>query len=200
MELSSKKDRLSYSVGVQIAGNLLQSGFDQMNIDALVKGLSDVIDKNELLIGEEEVLNIINENYEEFKAKAEGENEAAGLKFLEDNKNNEGVVTLESGLQYRIVKEGEGEKAKLSDNVTTHYEGKTIDGRIFDSSYDRGEPATFPVNGVIAGWTEALQMMSIGSAYELFIPSNLAYGPQGAGAEIAPNSTLIFKVELLAIN
>jgi len=200
MELKSKKDRLSYAVGVQIAGNLLQSGFDQMNIDVLIKGLSDVIAKNELLIEEGEVLEIINKNYEEFKNKAEGENEAAGLKFLEENKNNEGVVTLSSGLQYRIVKEGEGQKATLEDNVTTHYEGKTIDGRIFDSSYDRGEPATFPVNGVIAGWTEALQLMSIGAAYELFIPSNLAYGTQGAGAEIAPNSTLIFKVELLAIN
>lgn len=200
MELKSEKDRLSYAVGVQIAGNLLQSGFDQMNIDVLIKGLSDVIAKNDLLIEEGEVLEIINKNYEEFKSKAEGENEASGLKFLEENKNNEGIVTLPSGLQYRIVKEGEGQKATLEDNVTTHYEGKTIDGRIFDSSYDRGEPATFPVNGVIAGWTEALQLMSIGAAYELFIPSNLAYGTQGAGAEIAPNSTLIFKVELLAIN
>ncbi len=200
MELKTKKDRLSYSVGVQIAGNLLQSGFEQMSIDVLIKGLSDVLDKKELLIEQEEVLNIINENYEEFKNKAEGENEAAGLKFLEENKSNEGIITLESGLQYRVVKEGEGEKAKTTDNVTTHYEGKTIDGRIFDSSYERGEPATFPVNGVIAGWTEALQLMSIGATYELFIPSNLAYGKQGAGADIAPNSTLIFKVELLAIN
>ena len=200
MELKSKKDKLSYAVGIQIGGNLMQSGFQDMDTELLVKGIKDVLDKSDLLMPIDDVMTVINESYKEFQSKSEKENAAAGSKFLEENKKKEGVVSLASGLQYRIVKEGSGPKPSASDTVTTHYEGKTIDGRVFDSSFERGEPASFPVNGVIAGWTEALQLMSVGSVYELFIPSELAYGKQGAGAEIAPNSTLIFVVELLEIS
>jgi FKBP-type peptidyl-prolyl cis-trans isomerase FklB len=200
MDLKSKKEKLSYAVGIQIGGNLMQSGFKDMDSEILSKGIKDVIDGRELLLPVEEVMGIINESYQEFKSKSEIENAAAGASFLEENKSKEGVVSLPSGLQYRILKEGSGEKPKSTDYVTTHYEGKTIDGNIFDSSFERGEPANFPVNGVIAGWTEALQLMSVGSVFELVIPSDLAYGTQGAGADIAPNSTLIFKVELVGIN
>lgn len=200
MELKTKQERLSYAVGVQIAGNLMQSGFKDMDTDILMNGITDVLSKKELAMDAEEVMAAINESYEKFKSKAENENSSAGKSFLEDNKKKEGIIELPSGLQYRVVKEGTGKKPALTDNVTTHYEGKTIDGNIFDSSYQRNEPASFPVNGVIAGWTEALQLMSEGAAYELFIPSELAYGKQGAGADIAPNSTLIFKVELVSIN
>ena len=170
-----------------------------MDTSILMEGISDVLGQKELSMSPEEVMETINKNYEEFKAKAENENSAIGAKFLEENKANDGIIVTESGLQYRVLKEGEGPKPTPTDFVSTHYEGKTIDGNIFDSSYKRNEPANFPVNGVIAGWTEALQLMSVGSTYELFIPSELAYGTQGAGADIAPNSTLIFKVELVAI-
>ena len=200
MNLNEKKDRLSYAVGVQIGGNLIQSGFEGMDTDVLKEGIADVIEKNDLKMSPEEITETINKSFEEFKAKAESKNAEAGKKFLEENKEKEGVVETASGLQYKVITEGQGEKPGASDFVTTHYEGKTIDGKIFDSSYKRNEPANFPVNGVIAGWTEALQLMSVGSTYELYIPSELAYGKQGAGADIAPNSTLIFKVELLAVN
>lgn len=201
MELKSKKDKLSYAVGVQIGANLVQSGFDDMDHDILLKGITDVLAQKDILMNPEEVMTVINESYEAFKKKAETENSKAGEAFLAENKKKEGVITLPSGLQYRILTEGKGGPKPTADStVTTHYEGSTIEGKVFDSSFQRGEPATFPVNGVIAGWTEALQLMSVGDTYELVIPSDLAYGPQGAGNEIAPNSTLVFKVELLGVN
>lgn len=123
----------------------------------------------------------------------------AGEKFLQQNKTKKGVVTLPDGLQYKVIVEGKGEKPKATDQVTVHYAGTLIDGKEFDSSYKRGEPATFPVNGVIAGWTEALQLMPVGSTWELFIPANLAYGEQGAPGAIGPNETLVFKVQLISV-
>lgn len=201
MELTTKKDKLSYAVGVQIGGNLTQSGFEDMDIEILMTGIKDVLGKKDLSMNPEEVMASINESYEEFKTKVEGENTKVGEAFLEENKKNEGVIALPSGLQYKVLTEGAGgAKPTAESTVTTHYEGKTIDGNIFDSSFQRGEPATFPVNGVIAGWTEALQLMSVGDVFELYIPSDLAYGTQGAGNDIAPNSTLIFKVELVGIS
>lgn len=128
------------------------------------------------------------------------ENKAAGEKFLSDNAKNAGVVTTASGLQYMVFSEGTGASPKATDNVTVHYKGTTIDGKEFDSSYSRGEPATFPLNRVIAGWTEGLQLMKEGAKYRFFIPSNLAYGERGAGRDIGPNSTLIFDVELIKVN
>jgi FKBP-type peptidyl-prolyl cis-trans isomerase len=126
-------------------------------------------------------------------------NKEEGTKFLTANKSKPGVKVTASGLQYEILKEGKGPKPGASDTVTTHYKGTLINGKVFDSSYDRGEPATFPVNGVIKGWTEALQMMPVGSKWKLFIPSDLAYGPRGAGADIGPDATLVFEVELVSI-
>jgi FKBP-type peptidyl-prolyl cis-trans isomerase FklB len=126
-------------------------------------------------------------------------NKKEGEIFLAENKKKEGVVTLPSGLQYKVIKEGTGETPKLTDTVTVNYSGTLIEGTEFDSSYRRGQPATFPVKGVIAGWTEALQLMKVGSKWQLFIPSNLAYGERGAGRDIGPNTTLIFDVELLSI-
>lgn len=128
------------------------------------------------------------------------ENKAAGEKFLADNAKNAGVIATASGLQYLVFNEGTGASPKATDNVTVHYKGTTIDGKEFDSSYSRGEPATFPLNRVIAGWTEGLQLMKEGAKYRFFIPSNLAYGERGAGRDIGPNSTLIFDVELLKVN
>ncbi len=127
-------------------------------------------------------------------------NKKEGEAFLAENKSKESVVTLPSGLQYKILKEGSGAVPSAKDKVTTHYHGTLIDGTVFDSSYERGQPATFPVNGVIAGWTEALQLMQEGAKWKLFLPSNLAYGSQGAGQDIGPNTTLIFDVELIAVN
>jgi FKBP-type peptidyl-prolyl cis-trans isomerase FklB len=126
-------------------------------------------------------------------------NQKEGEVFLAENKKKKGVVTLPSGLQYRVITAGTGKIPKVTDTVTTHYRGTLIDGTEFDSSYKRGEPASFPVNGVVKGWTEALQLMKVGSKWQLFIPSNLAYGPQGAGQVIGPNATLIFEIELLSI-
>jgi FKBP-type peptidyl-prolyl cis-trans isomerase FklB len=127
-------------------------------------------------------------------------NNAVGQKFLDENKKKPGVVTLPSGLQYIVIKEGTGAKPVLTDKVTTHYHGTLIDGTVFDSSVERGEPASFPVNGVIKGWTEALQMMPVGSKWKLFVPPALGYGERGAGGVIGPNATLIFEVELISIN
>jgi len=200
MDIKNASERLSYAIGVQIAGNLKQNGFEELEPKSFSEGIIDILEDNKLQIPFEEVQQAINSHYESFQAKAKEENVEAGIAFLNENKNKEGVVELPSGLQYRILSKGKGAKPTEKDFVTTHYEGKTIDGKVFDSSFQRGEPAKFPVNGVIKGWTEALQLMSVGDKFELFVPQDLAYGDQGAGADIPPYSTLIFEVELLAIN
>ena len=200
MDKNNATQRLSYAVGVQIAGNLKQSGFEELEPKSFSEGIMDILKENELQITFEDVQDEINAHYAKFQEKAKTENAEAGTTFLSKNKEKEGVNELHSGLQYRVITKGDGEKPTEKDMVTTHYEGRTIDGKVFDSSFQRGEPASFPVNGVIKGWTEALQLMSVGDKYELFVPSELAYGEQGAGADIPPYSTLIFEVELLKIN
>ena len=200
MDTKNAEQRLSYAIGVQIAGNLKQSGFEELEPKSFAEGIMDILKENDLQISFEEIQEEINAHYEKFKAKAKEENAEPGKSFLEMNKTKEGVVELPSGLQYRVITKGKGEKPTEKDYVTTHYEGRTIDGKVFDSSFQRGEPANFPVNGVIKGWTEALQLMSVGDRYELFVPSELAYGEQGSGADIPPYSTLIFEVELLKVN
>ncbi|MFN3403523.1 MAG: FKBP-type peptidyl-prolyl cis-trans isomerase [Cytophagaceae bacterium] len=198
--LKNQTDTLSYSLGVNIAQNLKQQGFDELNIEAFAQAFKDVASKKNLIIQPEEGRNIIN-NYFMAKQNAKADkNLQEGKKFLEENKKKEGVVTLPSGLQYQVLKEGNGPTPKATDKVTTHYHGTLIDGTVFDSSVERGQPATFPVNGVIQGWVEALQLMKVGSKWRLFIPSNLAYGERGAGEAIGPNATLIFEVELISIN
>ena len=200
MDTKNASERLSYAIGVQIAGNLKQNGFEELEPKSFSEGIIDILEDKKLKISFEEVQQEINAHYEKFQAKAKEQNAEAGIAFLNENKQREDVIELPSGLQYRVLSKGDGAKPTEKDFVTTHYEGKTIDGKVFDSSFQRGEPAKFPVNGVIKGWTEALQLMSIGDKFELFVPQDLAYGDQGAGADIPPYSTLIFEVELLAIN
>jgi FKBP-type peptidyl-prolyl cis-trans isomerase FklB len=162
--------------------------------------MKEVINGKEPKINNDQALMII-QNYFAKKQSAMSEEKIdEGRIFLEENKKKEGVTTLESGLQYTVITKGTGPKPKLEDNVTTHYHGTLIDGTVFDSSVDRGEPASFPVGGVIKGWTEALQLMNVGSKWKLFVPYDLAYGERGAGQQIGPYSTLIFEVELLSIN
>ena len=198
--LNNELDSVSYSLGVNIGENM-QSQFEDINIDNFLIGMKEVInEKTDPKINGEQALMII-QNYFAKKQSAISESKIEeGKKFLEENSKKEGVITLVSGLQYEIINEGSGPKPKLEDNVTTHYHGTLLDGTVFDSSVDRGEPASFPVGGVIKGWTEALQLMSVGSKWKLYVPYNLAYGERGAGQQIGPYTTLIFEVELISID
>jgi FKBP-type peptidyl-prolyl cis-trans isomerase FklB len=197
--LNNEIDSVSYSLGVNIGENV-NTQFKDIKIENFLSGMKEVINGKEPKINNDQALMII-QNYFAKKQSAMSEEKIdEGRTFLEENGKKEGVTTLESGLQYTVITEGTGPKPKLEDNVTTHYHGTLIDGTVFDSSVDRGEPASFPVGGVIKGWTEALQLMSVGSKWKLFVPYDLAYGERGAGQQIGPYSTLIFEVELLSIN
>lgn len=199
MELKTEMDSISYGLGVSIAQNLKSQGVTELDVVSLSKGLEDVLQGKDLKLAEAEIgamLNTYMQKKVEEKAKEVIEE---GKKFLEENGKRSEVKTLPSGLQYEIIKEGTGEKPTSLDKVTTHYTGRLIDGTVFDSSVERGQPATFPVGGVIKGWTEALQLMPVGSKWKLYIPYNLAYGERGAGAQIGPYSTLIFDIELISI-
>ena len=204
--LQSQLQKVSYIIGLDIGRNLANQGIE-IEAQALSSGVADALSDAEPKLSEAEVQSIMMAFQTEMEAKQaqlksteSDKNIADGKAFLEINRMKDGVVTLASGLQYREVKTGSGKSPKASDKVTTHYKGTLIDGTVFDSSYDRGEPATFPVNGVIAGWTEALQLMKEGSVWELVIPANLAYGTRGAGVKIGPNATLVFTVELLNVH
>lgn len=192
-------ERFSYALGMSIAGNLIKSGVKSLEPELFLDGMKDTFNGEMPKIMPEEA-NTILENFMNQANSGQGkENLEAGLAFLAENKNKEGVTELPSGLQYSVLKEGEGEIPNATDQVKCHYHGTLIDGTVFDSSVERGQPAVFPVNGVIQGWVEALQLMSEGSKWRLYIPSDLAYGEQGAGGVIGPNSALIFDVELLEI-
>ena len=196
---ANELEKVSYSIGINVATSIKSEGLDSINSFYISKGFQDVFENKDLAINIEESNKIIGEY---FNKKQDAKNQRLAIDskiFLEQNKHKDGVMTTESGLQYLILSEGIGNNQTLNDNVTVHYHGTLIDGTIFDSSVDRKQPATFPLNGVIPGWQEALQMMSVGSKWKIFIPSELAYGESGAGA-IGPNSTLIFEVELLSIN
>lgn len=199
-ELSTQMDSLSYSLGVSVANNLKSSGFETIESSAISAAFNDVFSENDVKISEEDANALIQDYFMELSQKKSQEATNKGQAFLDENATKEGVVTTASGLQYQVLTEGQGAKPVASDEVTVHYHGTLIDGTVFDSSVDRGQPATFPVGGVIQGWVEALQLMNVGSKYKLFIPSNLAYGERGAGGSIGPNETLIFDVELLSIN
>ena len=203
--LATEKDKRSYAIGMNIGESLKMDNMD-LDPNILTQALKDAMTGGKLLLTDAESKEIITRLRAEVMAKRQAEiqqkgeaNKAAGQQFLAANKSKEGVVALPSGLQYKILKEGTGPKPTSTDTVVCNYRGTLIDGTEFDSSYKRGEPATFPVNGVIKGWTEALQLMPVGSKWQLYIPSDLAYGERGAGADIAPNSALIFDVELLSI-
>lgn len=199
MKYSEELDRVSYCFGLSIASNLISSGVTTINAEAFNDAMTTVFAGNMPEIMPDEANNILQDYFEKLQKERGGKAKAAGEKFLAENKTKEGVVALPSGLQYKILKEGNGPKPKASDTVKCHYEGRLTDGTVFDSSIRRGEPAEFPVGGVIQGWVEALQLMPVGSKWQLYIPSELAYGSHGAGQAIGPDETLIFDVELLAI-
>ncbi len=199
MKYTNEIDKVSYSLGLSIASNLISSGIKTINQEAFNDAMNSVFAGQMPEIMPDEANNILQTYFEKIQNEKGKEAKEAGEKFLAKNKTREGVVTLESGLQYKILNEGSGAKPTANDTVKCHYEGRLINGQVFDSSIRRGEPAEFPVGGVIAGWVEALQLMPVGSKWQLYIPSELAYGQHGAGAAIGPNETLIFDVELLEI-
>ena len=200
----SEKEKVSYAIGMNVGKNL-QRGSIEVDPAMLMKGLQDTL-AGKTLLTEQEAQTVLMQLQTDMRKKQEekmqqaGEaNQKEGEAFLAANKAKAGVVTLPSGLQYKILKEGTGPKPTASDTVVCNYRGTLINGTEFDSSYKRKEPTTFPVNGVIKGWTEALQLMPVGSKWQLFIPPDLAYGARGAGADIGPNATLVFEVELVSI-
>ena len=198
-------DKISYALGIGIGRQLSQMGAADLNIDDFAQAIKDVI-AGDLKLGDAEAQQIVQEFFakheEKQKAEAAEKGKAAkqdGEKFLAENGKKEGVITTASGLQYQVLREGNGQSPKATDTVECHYEGTLIDGTKFDSSYDRGQTATFPLNQVIAGWTEGLQLMKEGGKYRFFIPYELGYGERGAGASIPPFSTLVFDVELVSV-
>ena len=205
MTLKSEKDKVSYIIGREIGGNLKSQAID-VDPEILARGIKDAFSGAKSSLTEEEMKEVMTAFQKEVMAKRQelakqlGEkNKKEGEAFLAGNKTKEGVKTLPSGLQYKVIKAGTGKKPKATDTVTTQYRGTLTDGTEFDSSYSRGQPATFPVNGVIPGWTEALQLMEEGAKWQVFVPSNLAYGERGAGPKIGPNATLIFEIELISV-
>lgn len=204
-ELKTQKQKASYGIGLDIGKNFKEQ-FPDVDVDAMVRGFKDALSGSKPAINEEELSKIMASFQQEMiqkrsqrMAEAGGKNKKEGEEFLAVNKKKEGVITLPSGLQCKILKQGTGPKPTAKDTVKCNYRGTLINGKEFDSSYKRGEPAEFVLGQVIPGWIEALQLMSVGSKWELYIPGNLAYGDRGAGAEIGPNATLIFEVELLGI-
>jgi FKBP-type peptidyl-prolyl cis-trans isomerase FklB len=203
-ELKTEKDKLSYALGADMGTNMKKFEID-VNVELYMKGMKDSMSGSKVLLTEEEIKTVIMSLQKDLqakqqeKAKAQGEkNKKDGETFLTENKKKEGVKALPSGLEYKVMTEGKGKSPKNTDTVTVHYKGTLIDGTEFDSSYKRGEPASFPVNGVIKGWTEALQLMKEGSKWQLFIPADLAYGESGRPG-IPPNAVLIFEVELVKV-
>ena len=198
--LITELDSVSYSLGVNIGENI-KTQFEDINLDNFEAGIKDVLEKDvEAKISDNQAQAIIQSYFSKKQQKQSESVIEEGINFLRENGKREGVTTLASGLQYEIINDGIGPKPTIEDNVTTHYHGTLIDGTVFDSSVDRGEPASFPVGGVIKGWTEALQLMAVGSKWKLYVPYDLAYGERGAGPQIGPYSTLIFEVELISIN
>ena len=192
-------DKVSYALGLSIGNNFQNSGIKDLQVEDFIKGLTDVMEEKQPAITYDEAKEVINEYFIKLQKEKMEINKKAGEEFLHINKGRTGVVELPSGLQYQVLKQGNVAKPSATDKVKCHYHGTLINGTVFDSSVQRGQPAVFGVNQVIPGWVEALQLMPVGSKWRLFIPSNLAYGEHGAGEMIEPNSTLIFDVELLDI-
>ena len=192
-------DKLSYALGLSMGHNFLGSGIKSLNVEDFAKGVEAVYKQEKPEISFDEAKKIINEFFSNLQDEIAETNKQAGKEFLAENAKRSGVVVLPSGLQYEVLAEGKGRKPKVTDKVQCHYHGTLIDGQVFDSSIQRGTPAVFGVNQVIPGWVEALQLMPEGSRWKLYIPSDLAYGEQGAGGSIPANATLIFEVELIKI-
>ena len=196
--MKNEIDSVSYAIGLNVAQFYKQQGIDNINSTCVQKGMTDALAGKPALT-EDQMNMVVGMYMQKMKSKKAEPNKAAGAAFLAANSKKPGVVTLPSGLQYQIITAGTGPKPKITDKVKCHYRGTLIDGTVFDSSVDRGEPVDFPVGGVIRGWTEALQLMPVGSKWKLFIPSDLAYGDQQVSAQIGPGATLIFDVELLEV-
>ncbi len=192
-------DKVSYALGLSIGQNFLSSGFGKVNGEDFLAGMNAVMNEEKPEMTFDEAKAVINEYFAEVQAKATKLNKEAGEEYLKINGHKEGVVTLESGLQYEVIKMGDGAKPTVDDTVRCHYHGTLVNGVVFDSSMDRGEPAEFPLKGVIKGWTEVLQLMPVGSKWKVSLPSDLAYGDRGAGQHIQPGSALVFIIELLDI-
>jgi FKBP-type peptidyl-prolyl cis-trans isomerase FklB len=192
-------DKFSYAIGLGIGQNLLSMGAQGINVEDFAQAVADVMNRRPTAITHTEARDIVNKYFSELEEKMNAENIQKGKDFLAENAKRPEVTTLASGLQYEVIQEGNGKKPKATDKVKCHYEGTLIDGTLFDSSIKRGEPAVFGLNQVIKGWTEALQLMNEGSKWRLYLPSELAYGAQGAGEMIPPHSTLIFEVELIEV-
>uniref|UniRef100_UPI0032170191 FKBP-type peptidyl-prolyl cis-trans isomerase n=1 Tax=uncultured Draconibacterium sp. TaxID=1573823 RepID=UPI0032170191 len=199
IDLNNDLEKFSYALGMSISANLIQSGVKTVCPEAFITALKDVYSGVAPRIKPEDANQILESFMAEAQAGEGNKNLEEGAAFLAENSKKEEVIELPSGLQYEVIKEGEGEIPTAEQQVKCHYHGTLIDGTVFDSSVERNQPAVFPVNGVIQGWVEALQLMSVGSKWKLFIPSELAYGPNGAGGTIGPNATLVFEVELLEI-
>jgi len=202
LQLNTQEQQASYGIGLQMGEQLAANPFDGLEISAVAQGIADAFSGAESKVTQADLhaaFQVISERMQAAAAEQAALLGAAGVEFLAENAKKEGVVVTESGLQYEIIATGEGEKPTAASTVSVHYHGALTDGTVFDSSVERGQPAEFPVGGVIAGWTEALQLMNVGSKYRLTIPADLAYGERGAGAAIGPHSVLVFDVELLAI-
>jgi len=199
-ELVTEHQKASYGLGVLMASNLKNQGSDSIDVNILTEAMRDILTDGEVQMDEQEAMGIVQPYMTRAMEQRTEKMKAKGRDFLAENKSKEGVKTTESGLQYRVINSGAGKMPTADQSVTVHYTGKLIDGTVFDSSVERGEPATFGVSQVIDGWTEALQLMKEGDKWELFIPSELAYGERGAGGRIPPYSTLIFEVELIKVN
>lgn len=203
--LTSDKDKLSYSIGADLGKNFKNQGIE-VNTEILAKGMQDGISGGQLILTEQQMKDVLGKFQKELMAKRTAEfnkksdaNKEKGEKFLTENKGKQGVVALPSGLQYKVIESGNGAKPSKADTVTVEYTGRLVDGTVFDSTDKAGKPATFQVTQVIPGWTEALQLMPAGSTWEIYVPSNLAYGPRSVGGPIGPNETLIFKIHLISI-
>ena len=198
---ATEKEKFSYAVGVQLAQNIARQGI-QLDIDSFLQAVRDVITATPIRVSVEEMQKAL-VSYRDQELQKQDEvgktNKIEGKKFLAENRNKEGVVSVPGGLQYKVIKAGEGQKPKVDDNVLVHYRGTLLNGKEFDSSYSRGEPITLNLKGVIKGWQIALPMMQTGAKWQLYVPSELAYGPQAKGPDIGPNSTLIFDIELIGI-
>ncbi|WP_019616131.1 FKBP-type peptidyl-prolyl cis-trans isomerase [Psychromonas ossibalaenae] len=202
LQLITKEQQASYGIGLQMGEQLAANPFDGLSVAAVSAGIADACAGAESKVAQADLqaaFQVISERMQAAAAEKAKILGAAGAAYLAENAKKEGVVVTESGLQYEVIAAGEGEKPTAESTVSVHYHGCLVDGKVFDSSVERGQPAEFPVGGVIAGWTEALQLMTVGSKYKLTVPSELAYGERGAGAAIAPHSVLVFEVELLDI-
>lgn len=196
----TEMEKVSYSLGVNVATGVKAQGIESLDINAISKAINDVFEGNDLDISEEESMQVLQDYFGKLQTEKQAKAGETGTAYLAENSAKEGVITTKSGLQYEVMTEGNGAKPTAADQVTVHYHGMLTDGTVFDSSVDRGEPSQFGVTQVIPGWVEALQLMSIGDKWKLTIPSDLAYGERGAGGLIGPNATLVFEVELIAIN